>query len=75
MGALSDLYRLFEEANRVEQVGKRNDKKKIELALKKIYFFLVWANEQKEDTFLVPFQLEVLAEWQQRNEDLKKTNN
>jgi len=74
LAALSDLYRTFQlavetiskEASKVNKSGKRQ----LELATKKLYFFLVWANEQSEDTF-VGITHVVIEEWERQNEILK----
>jgi len=68
LAALSDLYKLFlETSNKIYEVKKKKDKRKIDLATKKIYFFLIWTNEQQEKDFEL-LKIGVLEEWKKQKE-------
>jgi len=73
MSALSDLYKLFQEAVSASVTETSNsNKRKVEFGSKKIYFFLVWANEQPDEK-LVELKDGVIEQWEAQKQLINQT--
>jgi len=83
LAALSDLYRLLQcvhskdptlQKSKEKGAKRQPSTKQILLQSKKVYFYLVWANEQTEGFFRV-LALETYSEWERQNDILQNTTN